>query len=701
MPLVVIFLGAFLAFLIQPMVGNTLLPVFGGSASVWSSCLASFQVLLVAGYLYAHKSARLIRRRGPAAWLHVLLLLLSAGWLYLVARHYGWMLSFAGSASNPAFGSVVAVLTLAAIPCVLLSSNSSLVQDLSGGRYGLYAISNLGSFCGLLAYPFAFELKLSLPGQWLLFSALMLVYAVMFAVLVACRSRSGGRVPEAPVCESGAPFAAPPCLPFFALSFASCYLLNAVSVHLCSDITPLPMVWVILLSLYLVSYIVAFTERGAALARYGAVIVVPLSAWAFLRYGRNALMADFVVEFATAALVLLFGGWLIHSRLYRMRPAGAYLTKYYLMIALGGAFGGVICSFVMPLVSSTTAEYPIAIVLILSVVYLDVREELAARFRSRVRPPFDSPWIVPVALVLMAAIGVAKGYSSDCRVLCRYRNFYGIGSVLNCWIRLTDGGGYFANELRSGGTTHGYQKVDGEWKGQMPTTYYSETAGGLAITSHPKSRDGRPMRVGICGMGIGTMATYSRRGDYYRFFEINPDVERIARDERLFSFLSKSLGTVDVVVDDARRALEKEEARGEPQYDVLVVDVFSGDAIPVHMATREAVAIYLKRLREDGILAFHISSWHMDFRPMVKAIAAEFALHETTYYCEASQFGIPAEWALFSRGPLDVRLDRHLNARIDLGPIRTLPMMSDERHSIVPYLSFGFMIHGAVDIGRQ
>lgn len=693
MAFVVIFWGAFLAFLVQPMVGNTLLPIFGGSASVWSACLASFQIMLVAGYFYAHKSAKAIQGGRKAAWGHVGLLILSAGWICFVATHRGLVFSWIGQSCVPALGSVLAVLLLVLVPYVLLASNSSLVQELSGGRYGLYAISNLGSFCGLLAYPFVFELGLSLTGQWLVFAALMFVYAVLFALLVP-RARVKGEGLASRREEVDVNDAPPSFLSYFWLAFISCYLLNAVSVHLCTDITPVPMLWVLLLSLYLVSYVIAFTEKGASIARLGGVALVPLCAVAFWRYGRSGAMSVFLTELLISSLILFLGGWIVHARLFRMRPTSVHLTRYYLMIALGGAAGGAACSFVMPLVTTTTAEYPIAIVLLLAVVLFDVRDLAKSRFviaqalLLKVRI-----WAFGV-LTLLAVLGVVKGYVAKGHAVFRYRNFYGIGSVLKGWITLQNGSGYWVNELRSGETIHGFQKVEGEWKGQMATSYYSENAGGLAVTSHPKYKNKLSLRVGVCGMGIGTMATYARNGDFYRFFEINPAVEKIARNSGLFSFLSKSLGKTDVVVDDARRALEKEDAAGEPKYDVLVVDVFSGDAIPVHMATREAVALYLKRLEDDGILAFHISSWHIDFRPMIKAIAKEFSLVETTWGTVPTQYGMAAQWAIFSRVPLAVELEKRTSYRIDLESAKTLPMMSDEFHSIIPYLTLDHMLRG-------
>ena len=279
-------------------------------------------------------------------------------------------------------------------------------------------------------------------------------------------------------------------------------------------------------------------------------------------------------------------------------------------------------------------------------------------------------------------IGATEG-----TVLGRYRNFYGLGYVAHRVIPVSTGDSYEVNEFSCNGTTHGYQCAQGEWKGMTPTVYYAEHAGGLPVLNHPKYLRREPLRVALCGMGIGTLAAYSRQGDFYRFYEINPAVVEFARNARYFSFLGGASGEVDVVVDDARRALERERANGETKYDVMIVDVFTGDSIPAHMATREAFQLYLDRLASGGIMAFHISNWHLDLIPMVKAVAREFGLDLEVLQCCPTRYSFQSTWAFFSREKLPTDLfnpDRH--HRVDLNVVPDLPVMTDDFHSVLPYI---------------
>lgn len=715
-----IFLGAFLVFLVQPLIGNVLLPVFGGTANVWSACLAAFQILLVGGYFYAHVVGRPGKGANGRLGVHAALLFVAAGWLFFVAFRHRDILAFLTSAEAlpPACGALLCIAALVAGPYILLSSNSSLVQVLSGGRYKLYAVSNLGSMLGLLAYPFAFELFLPLSGQWLVFAGAATVYAVLFSFLLV-RGRRGSTCSSAPSTESPG-LKSTDCRlssSYFLLSFVSCYLLNAISTHLCTDITPLPMLWAVLLAGYLLSYILAFTDRGSRLAPWMAVFVVPLSffgVWHFVKRGPEVFSA----ELATGIALLVLGGWIVHARLYRLRPAAAGLTRYYLMIALGGAAGGAVCSFVMPSVTTIVAEYPIALAAILGVIACDGRDALAALARRpacqavaarsadpQVRALFAFLAVLNAAdgesssrrgvkcarysalafLAAFASYGIVHGHAADGRVLRRYRNFYGLGHVNEKSIRISAENTYRAIEFTSCGTVHGMQIGEGTWRSAEPTTYYADHAGGLAIVKHPKRLAKEPMRVALCGLGIGTLAAYSQTGDLYRFFEINPAVARIARAKGLFTFLSGAAGTVDVVMADARRALSR-EAASESDYDVIVVDVFTGDSIPPHMATKEAFRLYLDRLAADGTLAVHLSNWHLDLLPMVKAAAKEFGLNLEAYVCRPTHYAFSSCWAFLSREPLSRLYDEKKHSKIDFTKVKDIPLMEDGFHSLLPYL---------------
>lgn len=689
-----IFLGAFLLFLLQPMVGSTLLPVFGGTATVWSVCLASFQTLLVGGYLYAH----LLRRgaNGTSAnqtrrlCAHCAILLLSAGWLCLAGLNRGRILA-ATEAMPSSLGVSAAVLLMVAIPYVVLSANSTLVQDISGGNYALYAFSNLGSLVGLWAYPLAFERWLGLTRQWMFFTGLCLAYAALFATLAFARRKAGksARLREFPLPTNLAGASFHPTRPF-ALSALSCFLLNAVSTHLGSDVTPLPLLWVGLLSLYLLSYVIGFTGRFMCFTPWAGRLFIPLALFAVWHMGL-AEFKHFKMELATGASVLFLGGCIIHARLYAIRPDPRHLTLYYLMVALGGAFGGAVCSFAMPVATDRVVEYPVAIALTVFV-------SLAVAYaKIDLVPKGMGPnWIIRNRNFICGAafacaigtMGVTRVGSADGDVLRRYRNFYGSGVVAHRTITTSSGDSYGANEFRCNGTTHGFQITTDSWAKDTPTVYYARHAGGLPFLNHHKAKAGEPMRVALCGMGIGTLAAYATDGDFYRFYEINPSVAEIAQDKTLFSFLSDSKGVVEVVVDDARRALANERAKGEPTYDILVVDVFTGDAIPPHMATREAFALYLDRLAPGGVLAFHLSNWHLDLMPIIKAAATSFDLKKEAYYCSATPYAFESTWAFLSREDLPAMFDVRCHSKVDFDLVPNVALMTDEHHSLLPYIQW-------------
>lgn len=683
----IIFLGSFLAFFVQPMVGNTLLPAFGGSAAVWGTCLASFQVMLVAGYFYAHLIRKVVVGRSRAAHFHVALLLLSALGVYIVIGHLQDALpAIVRVIPQPALAAALTVALVAFFPYVVLSSNSTLVQLIAGGEYGLYSVSNFGSLIGLLAYPFLIELKFTIHQQWLLFAILIVVYAIGFAILLA-RSRAGAvreNQHDEPDAQSR------PCksyLPYFAYSFVSCYLLNAISLHLSSDVSPLPLMWVAELGLFLLSYILAFNDLNEKLYRTVSLAFPFLAVAAVWHYGYRIGSQHFSAEFVLGLSVLFVGCLIVHSRLYRTRPSPAGLSRFYLMIAVGGAAGGAVCSFLMPVVSTTSIEYPLAVAAVFGICCLDLRESKLEGIDRYLRS--IKTWHVLAFCAIVAAIGIYRGASADGTILKRYRNFYGIGTVQHQTMAGLHGGSYQINKLYSGGTAHGFQCANGDWKGLAPTAYYADHAGGLAIVSHPKFKARKPMRVAICGMGIGTLASYSRDGDYYRFYEINPAVCKIATDTNLFTFISKALGTVDIVQGDARRALQMEQEADDAKYDVIIVDVFTGDSIPAHMATKEAVALYLDRLEEGGIVSFHLSNWHLDLTPMIKAIGREFNLKTLMLDCEETDYALSATWAHLSKETLPIEIDERKNHLVNLNAARDLPIMTDEYHPLTPYVRLG------------
>lgn len=645
-----IFLGAFLAFLVEPLVGNTLLPAFGGAATVWNWCLAGFQILLVAGYFYAHRVSSGRFRPG----LHCSLIALGAVGLLAVA-----------------FGmrSPWAVIPFAAFSYVVLAANSSLVQVLSGGRYSLYSVSNVGSFAGLFAYPLVFEPLLPLRWQWTAAVAMSLLYG---ALLFGLTRRGGTAAVADETSREGQDGRSSPG-GYFLLSFASCFLLNAVTAHLCSDITPIPLLWTVLLGVYLLSYVIAFTDRGSRLHWWLTIPTFVIPIYATLRLtligGRY-----FTGELVTGVLVLFLGGLVIHSRLYRHRPPAAELTRFYLMIALGGACGGAFCSFVIPHLATTVVEYPVAMAM---VVFVAVGAKKVV-WRG----------ILSVFAVLLALFGIACGRLTQGDVLARYRNDYGTGLVTRRPVRLANGQYYMVHDFRCNSTTHGVQVLNGKDLVYGATAYFTSDAGGSAIVRHPKFSKGEPMRVAVLGMGMGTLATYSRPGDVYRMYEINPAVRDYALNRNLFTFIPDAKGKVEIVIDDARKALERESAAKLPRFDVIYVDVFNGDSVPPHLSTREAFHLYRDCLEPDGILAVNITNWHLDLQPLVKAAAADLGWNVLAVDCLPSAVSAGACWAFLSLEPLDALFVPNRQRKLDLTQVPDLPPMTDERHSSLSFVKW-------------
>lgn len=707
-----IFWGALLVFGIQPMVGSTLLPVFGGTAAVWTVCLAAFQTLLLAGYFYAHLYAGGLSvnkgRKSVVARVvvHVGLLVLAACWVFVVAAKFHSLSDWAGAFPVPAVGALGVVVLLVGLPYLLLSANSSFVQALAvrfnPGRkvYRLYAVSNAGSLIGLLAYPFLIEPHVTLRGQWIGFGCGILIYAVLLLLLtlvLPADARGGNAAGQASGHEEAddvrwdlnVSWASTPGF-WMGMSALSCFLLNTVTTYLTAVVTPLPLLWAVLLALYLISYIIAFSETGALLSRYCSIPLLGLVVWALyvLGVGGNVMYKfQLIIGFG----FILVGGWMIHGLLYASRPKAGRLTLYYLMLALGGAVGGIAASVVMPLVSSSIIEYPCLLGVlggIAAFVLLGVVNEKLKKFEG-VLPQIPGKIVLRasgVVVVIIAIYGITRANVSDGVIIHKARNFYGCGRVVDEIAKVKNGQPYETLAYYDNGTLHGFQVVDGKWRSRSPTSYFGENGGGAGIISHPYYEADKGMRVAIAGMGIGTLASYARGIDTYRFYEINPQVVELASNSNLFTFVSGCPGKIEIVTDDARKALERERAANEPKWDVLVIDVFSGDSIPSHLATKEAFQLYLDRLAPDGILAFHITNWHLELSRMVKAMASEFQLNLQGIFGLGSAKCCISYWAYMTRQPMEIKPKGNFH-RVDYGKVKDVPLMTDEKHSLLPYLT--------------
>ncbi len=682
--LIIVFIGSFLLFGIQPMLGGTLLPSFGGSAAVWTVCLASFQTLLFIGYLYAHLISRKSLKTQRTA--HMILLTVAAAWTMGFAMLQPHLKGAINTGYVPALKVLFCVIFIVGLPYILLSAGSTLVQvwvskTCSGsndGVYKLYAVSNMGSFSGLFAYPLLFEPFVSLRMQWLGFAVLLGLYTVLIA-------RQGPRQAvvdlddDRSIVEEVRGSHPKNMALWFFLPACSVFLLNALTAHITLDLMPLPLLWAVLLALFLLSYVVGFSgfrSNWFLLLPFVAAGFSILSSLMGHRFDDVGAIWDFI---ATLGLCF-FGPLFLHHWLYELRPATKHLTLYYLGNAGGGALGGLFASILAPHMFKTVAEYPTALGLLgialvaYALAHLPHQKLLASG-------------VLGASIATFLAVGfvfVWVPQKNTLRpVVYRDRGFFGTLSVTEQRARIGNEDG-FIRKFYHGNTMHGIQATMPSMR-RMATAYYTPDAGGLAVLQHPKYKRGEPMRVAIVGLGMGTMATYGRTNDFYRGYEISPEVINIATNPALFSFLSDSPATIDLVLGDARKSLEAERAANEPRYDVICLDTFTGDNIPRHHSTQEAFQLYFDRLEPDGILAVNISNRFMDLHPLIRSVGTTFnckffAMRESE---NMSKLRASSDWAYFTRSipedfefPLDASFP-------DLRQVRQFKLPTDEKGSFI------------------
>jgi len=637
-----IFVAAFLLFLVQPLLGKLLLPWFGGGAGVWTACLLFFQVALLLGYLYADLLQRFARGRAQIV-VHLAVLGLSAVWLPIGT---GTGTLDAARAISPTWGVLAALSAAVGLPYLVLSSTSPLMQRWFArahpGRspYRLYALSNLGSVLALLSFPFLIEPRLSTEVQT---HAWSLLYGVFLLAAAACGVALWRAKPDddTVLAGSGATHGASaarigPGRVVFWLCLAAVGSLTLMSStnFLTQDIAPLPLLWIVPLALYLVTFIIAFEYERL----YRRWLFIPLLMVAVFL---NNLMFHGALGLglggnATLCLLAMFSICMVcHGELARSKPPAAKLTFFYLTVAAGGALGGVVVTFVAPVLFQDYWEYQAGLFAawLLALVAVARRPDVDATPETAdTHAPTRLRRLAWLGLLPLLALGLSFGVvvwkdRVSSKVIAR--NFYGSFSVDE---RLS--GGSAVRQIMHGSTDHGSQlQFDAaRWR---PAGYYSRFSGlGLALrhfrtaatVAASDSRTTRPVgasNIGVIGLGTGTTAAYARSGDAVQFYEINPQIHELA--EGWFTYLSDARergAEIDVAIGDARVVLQQELNAGDAHgFDVLAVDAFSSDAIPVHLLTAEAGALYWQHLRPDGVLAVHISNRHLDLTPVVLSIA--------------------------------------------------------------------------------
>ncbi|NLC71203.1 MAG: fused MFS/spermidine synthase [Desulfuromonadaceae bacterium] len=618
-----IFLSAFLLFSVQPLMGRYLLPWFGGAPAVWTACMLFFQIFLLGGYSYAHwlSGIRLSRQNR----LQVFLLAASLMLLPIVP-------SYELFADSTEFAPPLQIwLTLGftiGLPFFLLATTAPLMQYRFSrsfpaiSPYRLYALSNVGSLLALISYPLITEPLLTLPAQSRIWSGGYLLFALGHGL---CLWRY--TPPTPPGSDLGTMAASPDATPktstgcillWLLLSALGSAMLLAVTNQLCQEVASVPFLWLLPLTLYLLSFILTFeSERWYRRPLWGAgfAILAPLGWYAFYAGPQIPLWA----QLSLYPLLLFAACMLCHGELYKMRPASsAHLTFFYLCLALGGALGGLFVNLGAPLLFTSFQEYEIVLIAICAVILLLWTKQGAWRIDLG-QPLFWVTMILAGCVLAFPMIKTKGLLEKEPWILEKSRNFYGT---------LTVRSGHRDNGptkiLVNGNIMHGFQFQD-EKRRRRPTAYYAfGSPAQLLFTLPGEDRKGNgiaePRRIGVIGTGIGTLAAYGLPGDRFRFYEINPQVIEIAR--RHFSFLADSQAEVEVIIDDGRLALEKEfRATGSHQFDTLFIDAFTSDAIPLHLLTEESLEIYLKHLRPDGILLFHVTNRFVRLCPVVRGLA--------------------------------------------------------------------------------
>jgi len=761
---VTIFLGAFLLFQVQPMIGKFILPWFGGSPAVWTTCMLFFQVLLLAGYAYAHVNRRLSTRARARA--HVGLLVASLATLPVIPSAALWKPT---GSEYPTWHILLLLAAVVGAPYFLLSTTSPLLQDwfarthVGRSPYRLYALSNLGSLLALVSYPFLVEPHLPLRMQAYAWSA---VYAAFVASCTWCayrvvRRESGGVAtflpenrkgvrPQASPVSAGEPPRAGVVALWLLLAACGSLVLLSTTNQLCQEVAVVPFLWIVPLALYLLTFVIAFDNPRWYVRNLFTLMILFLLVWTAAVTMFLGVRVHLPAQIAVYSATLFACCMLCHGELARLKPSPRHLTLFYLMVAAGGALGGLFVVLVathlfrgyweyhlaltatcllavityirLPVViprrakpawawallvvaalgvlvmmscliqhvlccavfagvwlvaialhlldekwiSKARATWRAAAVLLLGFAVITVSmkwfaQDTSSAFSSmdqllRYRPyymllasvcaatlvlhfldrrsklsPGKPFWAWAVLLIGFAGITgtlIREVSNSSGDALARSRNFYGVLKVTD-W---SDGGPNGERRsmlvLTNGRIEHGCQYLDNDLR-RMPTSYYgTDSGGGVAINSHPRRTspaegDNASLRIGVIGLGAGTLAVYGKPGDLIRFYEINPEVVRLAK--RYFTYCKDTPARVDVVLGDGRITLERELAQGHPQqFDVLAVDAFTSDAIPMHLLTRECADVYLEHLRPDGILAFHISNRCLDLAPVVRRLAAAF-----------------------------------------------------------------------------
>jgi hypothetical protein len=658
-----IFTSAFLLFLVQPIMAKQILPWFGGSAAVWTTCLMFFQFLLLFGYAYSDWTTRRLHPRSQIS-VHLLLLAASLVWLPIVAAS-GWK---PGGDEDPTWRILGLLAATIGLPYFLLATTGPLVQAWfarsfpAGTVYRLFALSNFGSLLALVSYPFVVEPWVRTLTQSHVWSAGYGLFVALCAASALCslRSQPASRPAAASIAaiNSGSPPAPRDYVLWLVLSAMGSFMLLTVTNHITHDVASVPFLWILPLTIYLLTFILCFEGRGwykRSIFIGPLLVVIGAMAW--------SLHAERSIQDIREAVLLFSAGLFVccmffHGELANMKPPPRYLTSFYLMVALGGALGGFSVGFVAPRVFPTYYELGVGLIIALGI----------AAYLFRRMP-------MMVFLLVIGTLGFTSYHvyrhldALATNALVMTRNFYGT-------LRVRDAGAgeEAVRRLMHGVIMHGEQYLS-PGRRMEPTTYYGESSGvGRAI----EALAARPLRVGVIGLGTGTLAAHARSQDVYRFYEINPQVIEIARE--YFTFLHETPAKVETILGDARLTMEREPRQN---YDLIAVDAFSSDSIPMHLVTREAMAVYLKHLSHEGVLAFHVTNRFLRLAPVLKNIAHEYGLHSVLVSDDGGDSDLAlTDWVLVTRNRQFLERPEIASVATPIEPIPGLGIWTDDFNNL-------------------
>jgi len=651
-----VFLSAFLLFQIQPLIGKFILPWFGGTSAVWSTILLFFQTLLTGGYAYAYWLIGL-KPNGKQRKSHFLLLIIS---LILLA-----LMSFGGHSpiipdiamrpinpQQPVWKILKLLFLFIGLPGFVLSANSTLIQTWfnhnhpNKSPYWLYSLSNAGSLLALVTYPFLFEPNFSLHTQaWVWVSGYLIFVLTTGFLLTQIVRSTAFENDSSEIQEMLHETRETPLLHQFlwvGLSATTSILLLSTTSQLTQEVAPIPLLWVLPLAIYLLSFVMSFSGEGLYHRPMFTFLLALSSVGIIHNMGSRS---NFYLQIAIYSIFLFSACMIAHGELFRLRPKASRLSKYYLMISAGGATGGIIVNLIAPLVFKGYWEFYLGWIMIftslVTMIFILPTKELEVPWRK----VYKLAVILQTLVILIFSLKAIINTLGD--PLYQERNFYGVSKV--SYNEYRD-----AYQYVNGTTIHGFQLVSPD-KRDVPTAYFWRGSGiAIVVRNHPNY--GNEMKVGVLGLGIGTLAAHGLPGDDYRFYEIDPNVMELALgQDGYFSFLEDSLADITLVPGDARISLKRELDQGQIQeFDLLVMDAFSSNSVPIHLITREAFELYLDHLSPEGVIAVNISNNYIDLKPVIWKLGQELGLGTILIAPPVQEYhpiGLPSLWMFLARDP--------------------------------------------------